>query len=340
MVRRRRRWRPQLHAPWQARGAGAAHVVPRSTDAPSASRKRRRLVLALLALLAVGGSRRAWAGPWIPGRWHFYLQLRQSVMIADRRYDAGGDLRAIAVALADGSTAPARYRQALSSLYFELGLGARLALFLDWLALDYVVQVASSRPDRSAFGVSDLRLGAKLLLFDDELTATLQAAVVAPTGSPTTAVPLGPGDVRAEFTLLVGKIFDRPRLHLAAELGVRVRSSATIADPSRPGALIVRQYSHELVYRLTVGYTRLFARRGVSSLVFAARVEGGYAFLRPTEDGLGILVPEAASYTKLGPEITWAPYPSWQVSLGGHYFVAGRAIPAMGELALGLAYLR
>jgi hypothetical protein len=262
-------------------------------------------------------------------------------MLADRRYDAAGERRPIALTLDDsGATAPTSYRQALTNLYFELGLATRLSLALDFIVLDFVAQPLAGRAARSAFGVSDLRLAAKLLLFDDELTVSLLAAVTAPTGSATTAVPLGPGDVRTDLMVLVGKLFERPRLHVVAELGVRLRASATVVDPARPSERIPRQYSHELRYGATLGYTRLFARRALAALTLSARLEGAYAFTRAVEDDLGLLNPVAASYTKIGPELTWAPTRAWQVSVGGHYFVAGRSIPAMGEIALGLAYLR
>ena len=40
-------------------------------------------------------------------------------------------------------------------------------------------------------------------------------------------------------------------------------------------------------------------------------------------------LPEPGSYLKLGPEIAWAPTRFLEVSLGGHYFVAGRSMVAL-----------
>ena len=302
---------------------------------------RRTAGIALMVAALWSDLGRVEAGPWVPGRWHFYLQLRQSVMIADRRYDADGHLQGIQVVVDDARTRVASgYRQALTSLYFELGLGTRLSVAVDLMLLDFVAQPLAGRAARTALGVSDLRFLGKLLLFDDELTAAILLGLVAPTGSATSAVPLGPGDVRADLSVLIGKLFERPRIHVAAELGVAFRSSATIADPAQPGARTSRQYSHALRYGVTLGHTWAIGRRGADAFAISAKLEGAYAFARPVEDGLGLLVAEAASYTKLGPELVWSPTRHWQLSLGGSYFVAGRTIPAMGELALGLAFLR
>ncbi len=298
-------------------------------------------ILAISSLLCVLAlPRPASAGPWISGRWHFYLQLRQSALFADQRYDAAGNLQPIRVAVdGSGATQTTSYRQALTDLFAELGLGARLALLIDFHGLSAIDQPLSSGA-RRAVGVSDLWLGLKLLLFDDELAAALQVGITVPTGSPNGSVPLGPGDFREDFTLLVGKLFRHPHLFLSGEAGVRLRGSAVIPNPIALGTREHVQYSHELRYAGAFGYTLMTDRKAADWFSFAIKLEGAYALSAPVEDGLGVLDPVAGSYLKLGPEVTWAPTKHVQVSLGGHYFVAGRAMVAFGEVALGLAVSR
>src|SRR6185369_7131511 len=109
-----------------------------------------------------------------------------------------------------------------------------------------VVQPIRGAPDRDAVGIGDLKLGGKLLLFDDEVTAALLVALTAPTGSSTGAIPLGQGDLRTDFMLLLGKAFLRPDLYLSAEVGFQLRSAATIADPNQPGQLKSVTYTHQI----------------------------------------------------------------------------------------------
>jgi hypothetical protein len=100
------------------------------------------------------------------------------------------------------------------------------------------------------------------------------------------------------------------------------------------------QYSHEVRAAAQAGYTWRPDRPFLRALVFAIKLEGAYALQTPVEDGLGILVAQAASYLKLGPEITWRPRRGLDVTVGGHYFVAGRSLPAFGEAALAIGYGR
>ena len=281
------------------------------------------------------------AGPWVPGRWHFSLQLRQAALFADQRYDAGGARRPI-LAVPDQGGAPQRasYRQALTSLSGELGLAQRLSVVLDLLALDAVVQPISGRADRTVVGVSDLRLGGKLLLFDDELTAAIEVALTIPTGSAARPLPLGPGDLRTDFVLHVGKTFRRPDLYLLAEVGFRLRSAAEVANPMVPGTTAQVSYAHEIRYGAQAGTTWRKGRPGLRWLGAALRIEGSYALASAVEDGLGILNPIAGSYCKLGPEVTWSPLLGLLFGVGGGYFVAGREMPAMGEAWLSVTYLR
>ena len=294
---------------------------------------------ACAALFVLLCARAAHAGPWTIGRWHFFAQLRMSGMFADRRYDAAGDLQPIQAVLPNGTIANTSYREFLTDLFVELGLAARLSLLVDFRALDVIVQPLGGG-NRGAVGVSDLWLAAKLLLFDDEFSAAILVGLTAPTGSATTVAPLGPGDLRTDFMLLLGKLWARPSLFLSGELGVRLRGSAQAVDPHKPGGLVDVPYSHELRYAAEAGYSWVARRRGLYSLVAALKLEGAWSFSRYVEDGLGLLNPQASMYVKLGPELVYTPRPGVHLSLGGHYFVAGRAIPAMGELALGVAYSR
>jgi hypothetical protein len=285
------------------------------------------------ALLLLSLSSAAWAGPWGPGRWHFYAQLRESVELADQRFDADGNRAPIRV---PGLTpVAASYRRALSDLYVEVGLAARLSLLADFRFFNASWEPAGNL-SRQASGLSDLFLGAKLLLFDDELSAALQCGLWAPIGSATGQLPLGPGDVRGDFMLLIGKLFEHPSLFISAELGVELRSSAKVADPS--GMTFTQQYSHQLRYAAAAGYSWLARRRALQTLVIALKLEGAYALDAATEDGLGLLEPRAGTYLKLGPELTWVIAYGVQLALGGHTFVAGRALPALSEIALALGW--
>lgn len=300
---------------------------------------RAALALALLAL-APSVAR---AGPWLPGRYHFYLQLRESVEIADQRYDATGDLAPIRAVVDGAGPRTAAYRELLTDLFAEVGLSARLSLLADFQALSAIFQPLDGLPARSHAGVSDLWLAAKLLLFDEEVTATLLAGISIPIGDAASAIPLGQGDVRADVQILVGKLFPRRDLFVDAMLGVRLRGSAEVADPqafASPGRTTTAAYSNELRFAAAGGYSWLARRRALSSLIAQLKLEGAYAFDRAPDDGLGLLVPRAASYVKLGPELAWTPVRGVQIVLGGSYFVWGRGLPALGEVALALAVSR
>lgn len=285
--------------------------------------------LVLASVLLVGAP--ALAGPWVPGRWHFWAQLRESVLIADQRYDAAGGLAPIQgqYQAPDGTTAlsRARYRWLLTDLYAELGLASRLSVLLDFYALSAIWQPFDDAPaySKSAVGVSDLFLGAKLLLFDEEITASILAAVTVPTGALTATLPLGPGDVRGDFVLQVGKIFERPSIFVTADFGARLRGMS---------------YSHELIYAAQVGWTWHAHRRALHALTVSLKLEGRYALGAAVEDGLGVLNPQSGQYTKLGPEVGFSVGRGFTLSAGGHYFVAGRSMPAFGEVALALTYAR
>jgi hypothetical protein len=297
---------------------------------------RPRLVALTLLLVAAPAT----AGPWLPGRWHFYLQLRESVLAADQRYDSTGALRPIALADATGATQPSSYRELLTDLYGELGLAQRLSVLVDFRALEAIWQPIAGAAARRAIGPSDLYLAGKLLLFDDELSAALQVGVGVPAGSATADVPLGQGDLRTDFLLLVGKLFEHPEVFVSVEAGVRLRGAAVVADPHAPGMTTSVEYSHEIRGAAQAGYTVRPDRRGLRALVFALKLEGAYALQTPVEDGLGTLVAPAASYLKLGAEITWRPRAGIDLTLGGHYFVAGRSVPAFAEAALALGFGR
>lgn len=295
---------------------------------------------ALLVVLVLLAAPRAFAGPWTPGRWHFYLQLRESALFADDRFDARGRRVAIEIVPSAGaSPIDSSYRQALSDLFVEVGMAARLSLLADFRFLSAIWQPAGAAT-RQVVGVSDLFLGAKLVLFDDELTASLLCGVVAPIGSTNQAIPLGTGDLRGDFMLQIGKLFEHPSLFISAELGVRVRGSAEVADPLRPGAFVENQYSHELRYAADLGYSWQAHRRALEALIISIKLEGSYAFDAPIEDGLGLLDARAGSYVKLGPELIWAMPRGVRLSLGGNTFIAGKSLPAMTEIALGLGYAR
>ena len=304
-----------------------------------ASRLRRFLGASLFFFLALTTTP-AIAGPWTPGRLHFYGQVRQSVLLADRRYDAAGDLRPILLAVdAAGATAETSYRQTLTDVYFELGLASRLSVLADFRAFTYVAQPAAGHPTRSALGISDLWLATKLLLFDDELTASLLVGASVPLGDAAAAVPLGQGDVSGDIQVLVGKLLPR-RVYVAAEAGVRLRSHARVTDPRTPGATIEQQYSHELRFAAVAGTSFPLARRFADAIGVAAKLEGAYALTAPVEDSYGVLTPAAGTYLKLGAEFIWTPVRGVAITLGGHGFALGRALPAFGEIALAIGWSR
>jgi hypothetical protein len=299
-----------------------------------------RRALALFALLLLAPAR-AHAGPWVPGRWHFYAQLRESFLFADQRYDARGDLQPIRLVLdASGQTAEASYRQALTDLYLELGLASRLAVIADFHALSAIVEPVAVAPSRSAVGASDLWLASKLLLFDDEIAAALEVAMTVPLGRATAAIPLGQGDFSTDFVLLLGKLFERPSLFFSVEAGLRLRSYAEVADPNQPGRTLTQEFAHQIRFAGSAGWQWLARKRGLAALLVSAKFEGAYALAAPVEDGLGLLDPRAPSYFKLGPELGYTPVRGLSFVLGAHYFVAARSLPAMAEIALGLGVNR
>jgi hypothetical protein len=276
----------------------------------------------------------------VPGRWHFYLELRQAALFADGRYDAAGARQPIFAVSDGGARVAASYLQAFTTLYAEVGLAQRLSVLTMFGLLDAVDQPLAGVGARRAVGVSDLMLGGKLLLFDDEVTAALKVALTAPTGSATGALPLGPGDLRTDFMLLVGRAFFRPNIYLSGEVGVRLRGAAVVADPEQPGQRVLAQYAHEIRYAAQAGYTVHPDRRGARAVGLALKLEGSYALAPAVEDGLGVLNPIAGSYLKLGPQLLWSPRGGVSLTVDGHYFVAGRSMPAFGEVAVAVGVSR
>ncbi len=281
----------------------------------------------------------ALAGPWLPGTGHGYLQLRQGWSYTRDRFDADGNrVRVMAVA-PDGSVVPSAWQLAETNFYVEAGVLSRLAFTLDWNALRGLWQPLPGQAAIHALGVSDLTLGAKLLVFDDVLALAIVAAVTAPTGSSTARLPLGQGDTRTELGISIGKTFEPVPLFVDASLSFVLRTSAQVTDPRDPSRTLLVSYSPEVRYVLRGGYALRRRRRGLERLVFSLRLDGRQSTGAPTEDGLGLLTPAASALLRLGGEIAWVPQRHLELSLSGGGFVYGRALPAVNELALGLAFL-
>jgi hypothetical protein len=299
-----------------------------------------RRIIIIVVVLSWLTDGRAQAGPWIPRAWHFLVYLRQSVELAGDRYDVEGQ-RSPGSAITDQGTLVRSFMgESTTAIGGEVGVASRLALTLDFLAFRAAWQRMGEAGNRSSLGVSDLALGAKLLLFDDEVTATLQVNVTFPTGSATSSVPLGPGDTRADFLVLVGKVFERVPLFASAEAGVSLRSAAQVTDPLVPGTTKTIEYSSQIIYGATVGYTFVTKGRRPDRITFMARAEGRYSLGRATDDGVDSFTPVSPTLLKLGPTIAWMPIPSLEIDLGGAYFVLGRTVPAFGEAVLGIVFRR
>lgn len=301
-------------------------------------RARRRSVLPLLLSLALS-SKVAWAGPWLPGAGHGYVQLRQGWSYTQDRFDADGNRGRVMAVAPDGSVVPSAWQLVETNLYAEAGVLSRLAFTLDWNALRGLWQPLPGQAALHALGVSDLTLGAKLLVFDDVLTLAIVAAVTAPTGSSTARLPLGQGDTRTELAISVGKTFEPQPIFVDASIGFVLRTSAQVTDPRDPARADLVSYSPEVRYLLRGGYSLRRYRRGLERLVFSLRLDGRQSTGAPAEDGLGLLTPATSAFLRLGGEIDWMPQRRVELSLSGGGFVYGRALPAVNELALGIAFL-
>jgi hypothetical protein len=288
------------------------------------------------AVLTLVGARTAYAGPWLPGAWHFVVYLRESVQLANDRYDVGGALKPVMAVDGQGATVRSFFGDATTALGTEVGVASRLSLTADFWALRGTWERLGDAGSRSSVGVSDLSLGAKLLIFDDEITAALQVAVTFPIGDSTAAVPLGLGDTRTDMVLLVGRMFERVPLFLFGELGACIRSAAKVTDPLMPGTTKTVDYASQVVYGATLGYTAQGKRRGFRSVAVMVRVEGRYSLRTATDEGVGTFTPVTPTMLKLGPQLSFAPTKTFELFAGGSYFVLGRAVPAWADAVLGL----
>lgn len=295
-----------------------------------------RRLLALAAAAAALHSSPARAGPWLPGAWHFYLELRESFQLADRRFDASGSLAPVRAVDASGMLVPSSFRDAQTSLYGELGVATRLAALVELVGVRAVWQPLPDGSSRGAVGASALTLGAKLLLFDDQVTAALIGRVIVPLGATDGPVPLDAGDLRADLVLSVGKLFEERPFFVAGELGVRLNSSADVTDPVL-NKLVTIDYAPEILFAAQAGYTFLVRRRGLERAVVMVQLEGRYGTAAPVEDGRGSLTPPSARFIKVGPMLAWAPLRHFEIHLGASVFAWGRGLPMMIETSGGVA---
>jgi hypothetical protein len=186
-----------------------------------------------------------------------------------------------------------------------------------------------------------------------------------PTGSSDAAQPLGTGDLRGEFVLSIGRVWERVPVFFVAELGMRIRSSGTqraqaagrepsAADPLEPTAAAARvniDYASELVYRLELGY--LWHVRGHERLRMTPRLalDGRHGLSAPVSLPIDPVAPASVRLLRLGAALSLGialmshgrvVHGSGEVyvGIGGGAFVWGEGLPAAGEASVWLGFSR
>jgi hypothetical protein len=250
-------------------------------------------------------------------------------------------------------------------LYGEVGLAVRLAFVAELRLLGVVATTRPGERAREAIGVGDLDVGVRLQLLDEEVACAVEARLGIPTGNADAAQPLGTGDLRGEFVLSIGRVWERVPVFLVAELGARIRSSGTqraqaagrdasMVDPLEPTAAAARvtiDYASELVYRLELGY--LWRVRGHERLRITPRLslDGRHGLSAPTPLPIDPVAPASLRLLRLGAALGFsvallsrerASFSTGEVhvGLGGGAFVWGEGLPAAGEVSLWLGLSR
>jgi hypothetical protein len=244
------------------------------------------VLAALSALAAALWSGEAAAGPWAIGQGRLFIDGRFTVSTASEIADQNGQhLPAQVVAnMQDlGKTGARTVKSSVLDLngeiYVEYGVLSRLTLTMNW---QFARGLSYANPGGDvpyqATHVGDLDLGGRITVFDDELTLALYLGVGVPSGATGTNIPIGQGDVRTDFRVLVGKVIERWRIYVAGELGIRFRGSATIHDfNATPGYRRNVDYSDEIVYGIEAGYFWKTRRRGLQQILLGLKAYGKYS---------------------------------------------------------------
>lgn len=291
----------------------------------------------------------------MPAPGHFYLELRQHFATTAQGFDADGGRRRLSTTSSLGVPVAAHLYDAQTALYAELGLATRLALIADFAVLR---SVSLTRPDeraRSGLGLGDLRAGLRLVLLDEEVSCAIDAKLAIPTARSDGEVPLGPGDLRGEFTLSAGKTWDRIPFVVVVEVGARLRTSgkqrlAATSAFMTPTAIEL-DYASELTYALGLGYSARVGER----LQLSPRIslDGRHGFSAPNDSAPALpfvdpLHPRSVRVLRLGASLGFGislggagrQLRRIDVQVGGGAFVWGEGLPAAGEATLAVGLVR
>jgi hypothetical protein len=286
------------------------------------------------------------AGPWAIGQGRFFIDGRFTASTASEFADENGNRRPMRVVsntadLGSNSGSVQTSKSSLTDLsgqlYVEYGALSRLTLTM---ALQFVRGISFSNPGGDvsyrALHIGDMELGGRITLFDDELTVALNLSAVIPTGATGTNIPIGQGDVRTEFRVLVGKIFERWRFYVSGELGIRFRGSATVRDLNYPGYQKPIDYSDEITYGLEGGYFWKTRRPGLQQILLGFKLNGRYSTAASVPDPYPNLVPPASAFMKLGPEIALFFTEKLLLHVGVRTIPLARSLPLTNDYEAGL----
>lgn len=256
---------------------------------------------------------------------------------------------------------PSRLYDAGLHVYGEVGVATRLAVLAGFQllrGLSLAPESPGSGAGTTALGIGDLDAGLRLLLFDEEVTCSLQATLGIPTGRSDASLPLGTGDLRGAFVLSVGRVGARVPLFFSVDLGGNIRGSGRqramglVGD----GTTVTIDYASELLYAGELGYLVSREPRGRRvRLSPRVRLDGRYGTRAPTTPTAAALVeapiaPESVRFVRLsaalGVEIAVGrpsrstPITSLIIDLSGGAFVWGEGLPAAGQASLAFGIKR
>jgi hypothetical protein len=304
------------------------------------------VLLAAIGLLLVEPE--AQAGPWAIGQGRLFVDLRFTATTASELADQDGrhlPMRIVADAADLGKeigqvrTNRTHMTDLNGELYVEYGLLSRLTLAMNW---QFARSISLANPggdiDWHSAHVGDLELAGRITLFDDVLAVALHLGVVFPTGATNTRIPIGQGDVRTDFRVLVGKIVERWRFYIAGELGVRLRGSAKVRDDLLPAGQKTVDYSDEITYALEFGYFWKIQRRAMRQILLGGKLQGKYATGESIPDPFPNIVPAASAFLKIGPEITFYLTERWLFHVGVRTVPVARSVPFLTDYVAGVAF--
>ena len=288
----------------------------------------------------------------MPDPGHFYLELRGLFVTAAQGFDQAGSRRALRADSPLGAV-PARLRDGQALLYGEVGLATRLAVVADLAVVRSVTLARDGAGNLSAVGPGDLHVGLRLVVLDEEVTCALEARLGVATGRSAGPVPLGPGDLRGDLVLHLGRVWERVPLFVQLALGAELRSSGTqrIDGPTLGGAshTVSVDYAPGLVYAAELGYlARLGERLRLSPVV---RVDGQHGTHAPTTSApasmeVDPVAPASLRFLRVTAQLSVEVRVSARrrdalvFSVGGGAFVWGQGLPAAGQVALALGHRR